>query len=38
MGSLEEPSWMKLPEIEIDDSLIGAIPENFDARTNWPNC
>jgi hypothetical protein len=31
LGSLAEPEWMKLPELETED-FVGALPENFDSR------
>jgi hypothetical protein len=32
MGSLTEPEWMRLPEKEYENDMVGALPENFDSR------
>jgi len=36
MGVLPEPEWMKLPEVDLE--AVNDIPDDFDARTQWPDC
>jgi len=36
LGSLQTPEEMKLPEKDIE--ALTALPDNFDLRTQWPQC
>jgi hypothetical protein len=36
MGSLPEPSWLQLPETDIEP--LSAIPDSWDPRQVYPNC
>lgn len=38
MGVHPESINNRLPEMLHDTSDADDLPENFDARTNWPNC
>jgi C1A family cysteine protease len=37
MGALKEPAEMRAP-VRTDYATSGDLPENFDARTAWPQC
>lgn len=38
MGVHPNAHELRLEEKEHDEQGVADLPENFDARTNWPNC
>lgn len=38
LGVHPDSKSFRLPELLHDESGVNDLPENFDSRTNWPNC